>query len=1124
MANPSPNPNDFPPLLPGSIPPSNSTSIPPDGGLCLDVVPQVVLERPASPLGGDIRASKKVRGFPLENVDGVVAMEEGNEASQQVLNEAVDGGIGLQRASYAATVSGASEKGTADMGRNGMEDFVLLEEDCIVDDSGSFPSIEFSERVHSLIDASMSQAVIVRLLGRSIGYRTLLSRVRSLWQLKGEFQLVDLANEYYLVKFSNEWDYAHVLSDGPWTIFGNYLTVQPWSRSFSTTADFPTEVIVWVRISGLPYRYYSKALFRRIAAVIGKVVKIDYNTREGERGRFARLAVLVDLTRPLIPCLKIDGVLLSLEYEGLQNICFHCGTYGHVKDSCPALVTTVDPELERSKCLGPSDDIAFGPWMIADTRRRRPKKDMRPAGGMVTAQTVAQGSRFTVLETDVDNQGDRVVAINNVSGSHSALVIHDGKQLKHGGSGALRVAGSSKKGLKVNRGKDIRFSSLSSLSDYVQSIGKVPGVRGDEGQLTLPPSIGPIIIPDDRPFEPGDNHSASNSGRIEDDMEVIEEDVEAQLQEVCRKYNPCLVALLEPRISGNRANGIIRSMGFRNSFRVEAHGFSGGIWVLWRDSIEVEILSVSNQFIHGRFRQEGEDCWAWILGGDFNSILRLGERHGGSVRGVGFSRAFNDFVFENGMLDVEFRGDEFTWRRGNLRKRLDRCLVNEEWNRMFPLSCVYHLDRVGSDHCPILLKTQVHSLGNSDWPFRFLSVWQDHPQFSDFLSSNWVDGDDVTSNIQRFQESVKDWNVNVFGHIGLRKKRILAQLRGIDKALRRHFSDRLVELDKQLREELNEVVRQEEALWSQKSRSQWIRHGDKNTRFFHASTMQRRRRNRISALRVDGSWCDDQPPCNVAGMVDALGNWDWPRLVPLLPQPVLLHLSASKPPRPGFQADFPGWARSHDRTFFVRSAYEVLKVSGVQSANKVWKAIARFRGLQRIKVFIWLLAKEKLLCNEERVRRHLSSCARCESCGATSESVYHIFRGCPIAVAVWNGLIKRDKWVEFMSLDNMEWIRGNLASTSPFVIDPVDWDLRFGAILWSLWRRRNAMIFDPENLDQLAVSDRSLWLWKEMQSACALDDLARANRGSRADLQQSSPSSLQHSRAVARWKLFSEDL
>ncbi|KAL4375913.1 hypothetical protein GQ457_02G030340 [Hibiscus cannabinus] len=474
MANP--NPNDFPPLLPGSIPPSNSTSIPPDGGLCPDVVTQIVLERHASPLGENLRASKK----------------EVSETRQQspIGPSGLDRGNVPKPVTYAYAVSSASENVVSGTGLNGMEDFVLLEEDCIVDDSGPYPSIEFN------------------------------------------------------------------------------------GHSFSTTASFPTEVIVWVRIPGLPYRYYSKALFRRIAAVIGKVIKIDYKTREGERGRFARLAVLVDLTCPLIPCLKIDGALQSLEYEGLQNICFHCGTYGHTKDSCLALVKAVESEQTRPKVSGPSDDVVFGPWMITDTQRQRPRKDIRPAVGVVTTQNVAQGSRFMVLEKEVADQGDRMevpqdgetlgglngtaredqlglmaadgpiirdvtsevgqiplvshVAVNNVTGTHSALVIHDGRQLKHSGGGALRVAGSSKKGLKVNRGKDLWVSTLSSLSEYVQSIGKDPGLRGDGGQT--PSSNFPIIIPDDRPFEPGDNRSNSNPGCLEDDMEVIEEEVETLSQ------------------------------------------------------------------------------------------------------------------------------------------------------------------------------------------------------------------------------------------------------------------------------------------------------------------------------------------------------------------------------------------------------------------------------------------------------------------------------------------------------------------------------------------------------------------------------------------------------------------
>ncbi|KAK8678981.1 hypothetical protein V6N13_144456 [Hibiscus sabdariffa] len=118
--------------------------------------------------------------------------------------------------------------------------------------------------------------------------------------------------------------------------------------------------------------------------------------------------------------------------------------------------------------------------------------------------------------------------------------------------------------------------------------------------------------------------------------------------------------------------------------------------------------------------------------------------------------------------------------------------------------------------------------------------------------------------------------------------------------------------------------------------------------------------------------------------------------------------------------------------------------------NGVWKAVAGFRGLQRIKSFLWLLAKDRLMTNAERVQRHLTSIAHCYACGASTESAHHIFRECPTAVAIWRGLIKPDKWVEFMGLNVLEWLHLNLVSPAYFVTVSDDWDLRFGAILWSL--------------------------------------------------------------------------
>ncbi|KAK9175331.1 hypothetical protein WN944_027337 [Citrus x changshan-huyou] len=63
-------------------------------------------------------------------------------------------------------------------------------------------------------------------------------------------------------------------------------------------------------------------------------------------------------------------------------------------------------------------------------------------------------------------------------------------------------------------------------------------------------------------------------------------------------YTSSMVVMFEPRISGQKANNFIRGCGFERSHRIEAVGFSGGIWILWRDFLTVEIILNHKQFVH----------------------------------------------------------------------------------------------------------------------------------------------------------------------------------------------------------------------------------------------------------------------------------------------------------------------------------------------------------------------------------------------------------------------------------------------------------------------------------------------------------------------------------------------
>lgn len=135
---------------------------------------------------------------------------------------------------------------------------------------------------------------------------------------------------------------------------------------------------------------------------------------------------------------------------------------------------------------------------------------------------------------------------------------------------------------------------------------------------------------------------------------------------------------------------------------------------------------------------------------------------------------------------------------------------------------VFHLPRMHSDHCPVLLNLAFSSRIRRS-TFRFQCAWYSHPDFNNWLSSTWSKGsEDICEKTKLFMGEAKTWSHEVFGDLNKRKRRLQARLKGIQRNYDQGKVNSLFKIERELKAELELVLKQEEFIWWQKSRSDWL--------------------------------------------------------------------------------------------------------------------------------------------------------------------------------------------------------------------------------------------------------------------------------------------------------------
>ncbi|KAG8473988.1 hypothetical protein CXB51_033744 [Gossypium anomalum] len=116
-------------------------------------------------------------------------------------------------------------------------------------------------------------------------------------------------------------------------------------------------------VQPLTLRIYTQAwLSRGFASMVPSVIytitkyygrlRLDFNTDNRARGKFAQMIVFVNLSKPLISQILINDVLQLIEYESFPVACFSWGQYGYGKELCPTARTVMVEEEKQFAKVG----------------------------------------------------------------------------------------------------------------------------------------------------------------------------------------------------------------------------------------------------------------------------------------------------------------------------------------------------------------------------------------------------------------------------------------------------------------------------------------------------------------------------------------------------------------------------------------------------------------------------------------------------------------------------------------------------------------------------------------------------------------------------------------------------
>ncbi|CAN1818839.1 LINE-1 reverse transcriptase homolog, partial [Linum perenne] len=158
---------------------------------------------------------------------------------------------------------------------------------------------------------------------------------------------------------------------------------------------------------------------------------------------------------------------------------------------------------------------------------------------------------------------------------------------------------------------------------------------------------------------------------------------------------------------------------------------------------------------------------------------------------------------------------------------------------------IFHEPIIGSDHAP--LRLDLHNNNNHKTPpFRYDTRWLSNQNCDRIINEIWRSEESIEEKLLRGNKEISNWAKKNRYDRNKREQQLKDRIQIIQTIPR---TGTTAAEERILKTELEDIWNHNSLLWKQTAKQHWVNEGDRNTAFFHATTVHRRQRNHITRLK-----------------------------------------------------------------------------------------------------------------------------------------------------------------------------------------------------------------------------------------------------------------------------------